>query len=94
MVKGADYDRLLAEFIEKGGDLSLCPFDAPGYKWADPPHHEIASDSDWDPVVEEAWREIQKEGVAPGIPMTDEEWIEVDLIIDAIERRRDGRPRA
>lgn len=93
MPKGSDYDRLLEEFLYDRGDLSLCPFDAPGYKWVDPPHHKIGSDCDWDPILDETWREIQKEGLK-GIPMTEEEWREVDLIVDEIERRRDGRPRA
>lgn len=38
IAKGADYDRLLAEFLAKGGDLSLCPFDTDDYKYEDPPY--------------------------------------------------------
>jgi hypothetical protein len=36
MTKGADYDRLLKEFLESGGDLSLCPFDTDDYKYESP----------------------------------------------------------
>lgn len=38
VAKGADYDRLLAEFISAGGDLSLCPFDTEDYKYENPPY--------------------------------------------------------
>jgi hypothetical protein len=38
MTKGADYDRLLAEFLAAGGDLSRCPFDAEGYTYEAPPY--------------------------------------------------------
>lgn len=60
----------------------------PGEKWVDPPHYKIAGDCDWDPIVEETWREIQKKGFVPGIRMTDEEWKEVDELIEEIEKRR------
>lgn len=52
-VKGEHYDRLLREFLDKGGDLSVCPFDTADYKWQDPPHPGMGSDSDGDPVVDE-----------------------------------------
>ena len=33
---GSDYERLLADFLAMGGDLSLCPFDAGDYKYVGP----------------------------------------------------------
>jgi len=36
MPVGSEYDRLLADFIAMGGDLSLCPFDADGYVYEGP----------------------------------------------------------
>lgn len=76
-MKGSDYERLLGEFLERGGDLSRCPFDTHDYKWEEPPHDRIGSDSDRDPVVDEVWSDIQSgkiklEGTVP----TDEEWAE------------------
>ena len=44
--KGSDYDRLLAEFMTAGGDLSLCPFDTEDYKYEDPPHKIKPCDKD------------------------------------------------
>jgi hypothetical protein len=43
MTKGADYDRLLAEFLAAGGDLSRCPFDAEGYTYEAPPYGSVVS---------------------------------------------------
>lgn len=36
MAAGSDYERLLREFLEKGGDLSRCPFDAGDYEYEGP----------------------------------------------------------
>lgn len=33
---GSQYETLLAEFLLKGGDPSLCPFDAGDYKYEGP----------------------------------------------------------
>ena len=33
---GSEYDRLLADFISEGGDLSSCPFDAKDYVYEGP----------------------------------------------------------
>ncbi len=33
---GSEYERLLEAFLEMGGDLSLCPFDAEGYLYEGP----------------------------------------------------------
>lgn len=35
-VVGSEYERLLADFLAAGGDLSACPFDAEGYKYEGP----------------------------------------------------------
>jgi hypothetical protein len=76
MPKGFDYDRLLEEFIAKGGDLARCPFDTDDYKWEDPPYKKrLGSDCDDDPILDEVWDEIQKEGLK-GEPMTEEQWAE------------------
>lgn len=36
MTKGSEYERLLGEFLNKGGDLSKCPFDAGDYRYEGP----------------------------------------------------------
>lgn len=69
---GSEYDRLLADFLARGGDLSRCPFDTDDYRWEEPPHG-IGSDSDFDPVVDEVWRDIQGDGLKGEFP-TDEDW--------------------
>jgi len=33
---GSEYDRLLADFISEGGDLSSCPFYTEGYVYEGP----------------------------------------------------------
>lgn len=49
MAKGEHYDRLLKEFLDKGGDLSRCPFDTADYKWEEPPYDRIvANDEEWE----------------------------------------------
>ena len=53
MTKGEHYDRLLKEFLEKGGDLSRCPFDTDDYKWEDPPY---TNHDEW----EKEYQEIMK----------------------------------
>lgn len=38
IAKGEDYDRLLKDFLDRGGDLSRCPFETDGYRWEEPPY--------------------------------------------------------
>ena len=73
MPKGSDYDRLLKEFLDKGGDLSLCPFDTDDYKYRAPPYRKLGSDCDDDPVLDEVWDDDQKNGLKGTTP-TGEEW--------------------
>lgn len=63
-IKGFDYDRLLREFLNEGGDLSLCPFDVSS---------RVGSDSDHDTVLDEVWEDIQRDGLRGESP-TDEDW--------------------
>lgn len=39
-VVGSEYDRLLGEFLARGGDLSRCPFDTDDYKYEGPEMRE------------------------------------------------------
>jgi hypothetical protein len=73
--KGEHYERLLAEFLAKGGDLSRCPFDTSDYKYQAPPYRRLGSDCDDDPILDEVWDEIQKEGLK-GEAVTEEQWVE------------------
>lgn len=88
--KGEHYDRLLAEFLAKGGDLSACPFDTNDYKWLDPPYEKIGSDCDYDPVIDEVWKNIQKEGLK-GFTPTEEEWAEWEKEYQDIMKRNSSR---
>jgi len=36
IARGSEYDHLLKEFLERGGDLSSCPFDAGEYRYEGP----------------------------------------------------------
>jgi hypothetical protein len=77
MPKGSDYDRLLKEFIAKGGNLSRCPFDTDGYKWQDPPYEKLGSDCDHDPDIDEFWQDVQDGKIElTGTSPTEEEWAE------------------
>lgn len=50
MTKGADYDRLLKEFLDAGGDLSLCPFDTDDRV---PPYRKLESEAEWEKEYQE-----------------------------------------
>ena len=89
-IKGEHYDRLLEEFIALGGDLSRCPFDTDDYKWQDPPYEKIGSDCDYDPVIDEVWKDIQKEGLK-GFTPTEEEWAEWEREYQEIMKRKPAR---
>lgn len=91
MPKGLDYDRLLADFIAKGGDLSRCPFEAADYKWVEPPYDKIGSDCDYDPVIDEFWEEVQKRGFLEGTVPTDEEYAQWETEYQEIMKKRGVR---
>jgi hypothetical protein len=82
--KGEHYDRLLAEFLAKGGDLSRCPFDTDDYKWQDPPYEKIGSDCDDDTILDEVCDDIPKNGTTP----TEEQWEEWEKEYQEIISRR------
>ncbi len=90
MTKGADYDRLLAEFLAAGGNLSLCPFDTDDYKYQAPPYKKLGSDCDDDPVLDEVWADIQKNGLQGTTP-TEEEWAEWEREYQDIMKRKPAR---
>ena len=53
VAKGEHYDRLLEEFIAKGGDLSRCPFDTDDYKYRAPPYRKLESEAEWEREYQE-----------------------------------------
>jgi hypothetical protein len=92
VAKGEHYDRLLDEFIAKGGDLSLCPFETADYKWREPPYEKIGTDCDYDPVIDQFWKDVQ-EGKAEltGTTPTEEEWAEWEREYEEIVKRKKSR---
>lgn len=83
IAKGEHYDRLLQEFVDKGGDLSLCPFDV---------KEKLGSDCDYDPVVDEVWKDIQEGKVElTGTTPTEEQWVEWEREYQEIMKRKPAR---
>lgn len=73
-VKGADYDRLLAEFLAAGGDLSLCPFDAGDYKFEYPPYKAKVMNTEelrFDPDSDDEYDYLKENWVLGDEPMTE-----------------------
>ena len=54
--------------MDKGGDTD-------DYKYQAPPYRKLGSDCDDDPILDEVWDDIQKNGLKGTTP-TEEEWAE------------------
>lgn len=83
MARGEHYDRLLKEFLDKGGDLSLCPFDVP---------EKLGSDCDHDPDINEFWKDVQDGKIElTGTTPSEEEWAEWEREYQEIMKRKKAR---
>lgn len=92
VAKGEHYDRLLKEFLDKGGDLSRCPFETADYKWEEPPYDRMGSDCDHDPVIDEFWQDVQDGKIELiGTTPTEEEWAEWEREYQEILKKRRER---
>lgn len=78
---GSNFNRLLADFIARGGDLDRCPFDTADYKWEEPPYRK---DCDYSPVIDE-FRE------PTGTTPTEEESVEWEKEYQEIIKRKPAR---